>query len=549
MRSWIMPLALLASFGCSEPSNYYRDVQPILDANCVSCHRPAGAGPFALTSYEEAKRVGRQLVEVTQSGYMPPWRAAEGKHALLGARHLSADERSRLKRWFEEGMPAGIDASTAARLLPSFEKSWARGEPDLLLTLDQPFELPADGEDLIRNFVLPGSTRRDRWVLAVELRPGNPKVVHHAILKVDSTGYSRRLAELDPSPGFGGMEMGNAESPDGELVIWAPGTQPLPSGREVAWPLPAAADWVLQLHLVPSGKREQIAPQVAVYFTEQPPKERPLGMLLKNEQLDIPAGESNYMVEDSLRLPIDARLMALFPHAHYLGRAMTIWADLPNGEREELLSIPQWDFDWQEFYRFEQPVSLPAGSTLRFRYRYDNSDENVRNPNRPAQRVVGGNRSIDEMATLGVQIVAETAEGREQLQRAQFERLIEKGDRSAAVHYNLGVVFARQGQLEQAASHYQQALKLDPNDHFAHFGLGSVLARQRRFSDAERHYRRAVELQPEFADAQYFLGRVYLDLNRVEAARQQFERTLEIEPSHPRAQRALGELRARKSSP
>jgi len=517
---------------------FHGQVAPVLHARCSPCHHSGGSGPFSLVTYREASRRARQIAVVTADRFMPPWQPAATDTPLIGERRLSDEEISLFQRWYAGGTPAGDPAKGMPA--PEYSDEWALGEPDLVIHLPDPYVLPAAGSDVIRNFVIPVPVDGPRYVRTLDLRPGNAAIVHHAIIKTDPTRASRQLDLRDDEPGFPGMEMGHAESPDGHLVVWAPGTRPYAGREDIAWRLEPGTDLVLQLHMVPSGKDERIQPSIAFYFARRPPTRQAVGLMLRSEELDIPAGDANYRVSDTLRLPAVVEVLGLFPHAHYLGKEMFVRALLPDGTSRTLLHIPDWDFNWQDMYRFAEPVVLPAGSTLEMDYRFDNSAENIRNPNYPPRRVVGGNRSEDEMATLGVQVVPRDPADLLLLQAAQFEKLVRDDPRNTVAHYNLGVVSARRGDLAAAEGHYRRALALDPGDAGTQFNLGGVLARLGKLAEAEAHYRSAIRLQPDDAQAHYFLGRVLGDQGRADEAANRYRDALQHDPDFARAHYRLG---------
>ena len=238
------------------------------------------------------------------------------------------------------------------------ERGWQLGTPDLVVTLPEPYILASDGPDISRVFVLPLPVDRMRYVRGIEFRAGNPRI-HHANIRVDATPASRQLDQQDPAPGYDGIIVRSAVYPDGHFLGWTPGQAAplLPKG--LAWNLAPMSDLVLQLHLVPSGKPESIQPSIGFYFTDDVPQERPVMMRLSNQRIDIPAGDANYIVEDTFVLPVDVDVLAVQPHAHYLARAVTGIATLPDGSRRTLITISDWDLRWQHVYRYRTPCRCP----------------------------------------------------------------------------------------------------------------------------------------------------------------------------------------------
>ncbi|MDB6053680.1 MAG: hypothetical protein JWN25_1203 [Verrucomicrobiales bacterium] len=387
--------------------NFSEDVAPIVFQNCVGCHRPGEAAPFSLLSYKDVQKHGKLITEVTGTRFMPPWHAEQGHIELLNPRMLSADQIALFKTWYENGMPEGNPGKLPK--LPTFVEGWQLGKPDLVVKMEQPWKLYAEGRDIYRNFVFPLNFTEDKWVRAIEFRPCARTVVHHALFFIDTTGTARKMDEEDAEPGFkGGDRASRTFKPVGG---WALGgnPRPLPDGLAIAYP--KGSDLVIQTHFHPAGKEEEETSTVGLYFADAPPKQTFVGIQLppafgEITGMDIPAGETNYLVKNSFTLPIDVEAFAISSHAHYLGKVMTMTAVLPDGKEKLLLKIPDWDFAWQEQYTFKNRVPLPKGTRLDVVMSYDNSANNPKNPANPPVRVRWGPRSNDEMGSIGLQVVA-----------------------------------------------------------------------------------------------------------------------------------------------
>jgi mono/diheme cytochrome c family protein len=380
-------------------------VAPILFQNCARCHRPGEAGPFPLLTYEDARKRGRQIVEVTARRDMPPWHAESGHVAFSNERRLTDGQMATLAAWHRQGMPEGDRAKLPA--LPRFPEGWQLGKPDLVLKLDRAFPVPAEGPDIYWNFVFPLNLPEGRHVKAIEFRPGARRVVHHALYYLDTNGVARGYDERDPKPGYNGGKRGTQQFQ--WLGGWAVGGEALMLPPELAWSFPTNSDLVLQTHYHPSGKPEEDDSMVGVWFSEQPPTRRftmvqvpPLFGRLN--ALDIPAGQSNYVVRDSFVLPVDVEAFVVTPHAHNLAKSFHLTATAPDGPARTLLKVPDWDFNWQEDCAFAKPLRLAKGTRLEATVTYDNSEANPNNPTRPPRRVKWGPQTTDEMAsiTLGV---------------------------------------------------------------------------------------------------------------------------------------------------
>lgn len=516
---------------------FNRDIAPIVYRNCVVCHRPGESAPFSLLSYAEAKKRAGLIAAVTASRYMPPWLPAGGGASFLGERGLSEEEIARIRAWVEQGAVEGDAADLPPP--PRFTEGWQLGEPDMVVTMDTPFTVPADGVDVFRNFVLPIPVSTPRWVAAVELRPGNPRVVHHAVMQVDPSRSSRRRDEEDAAPGFSGMDMAGSEPPGGQLIGWTPGKIPIVDER-LAWRLEPGSDLVLQLHMVPTGKPESVAPRVGLHFADSPPPEEAFSLLMRNDNIDIPAGDSHYVIEDSLTLPTAVRAVGIYPHAHYLGKSIEARARLPDGSTRTLIDIPKWDFNWQDDYRFAEPLVLPAGTTISMRFVYDNSPGNALNPHDPPERVRFGNRSSDEMATLTIQVLAERERDQPLLREALMRGRLEKNPDNWFAHNALGSALRAQGRLDEALSHIDAAIRLHPRHPQLRYNLGNALLDGGRVAEAITSYQQALTIEPDHPKAHNNLAVAFQQSGQLERAVHHYRQQLTVTPLDVRAHANLG---------
>src|SRR6516225_5167730 len=343
------------------PLTFTRDIAPIIWNRCSTCHRPGEIGPFSLITYEDVRRHATQIADVTARRLMPPWKPVPGKGDFQSARRLTDAELQLLQQWLASGAPEGDGSKRAA--LPNWGDGWRMGHPDLVVAMPEDFVVPADGSDVFRTFVMPIPVSSARYVRAIEFHPGNPRVVHHANLGVDRTRSSRQLDLRDPDPGYAGSMERDARYPEGQLLGWTPGQAPHPVPDGTQWRLEPGSDLVVQLHLQLTGKRERVGVSVGFFFTTEPPTRTPVGLRLGSETIDIPAGEREYVVADQYRLPVDVDVLAVQPHAHNLARRMEARADLPDGTTRWLIAIDDWDFRWQDVYRYAKPFVLPKGTT------------------------------------------------------------------------------------------------------------------------------------------------------------------------------------------
>ena len=409
-----------AALAISAPT-YNKDIAPILYENCATCHRPGEVAPFSLLTYEDAAKRATLIATVTKKRYMPPWKPEPGYGNFDHVRRLTDEQIARIQEWVETGTPEGDAADKPA--VPTFPTGWQAGEPDQVLKFAEAYRLPADGRDEFRCFVLPMNLAKESYVSGAEFRPGNPKIVHHALIFLDSTGTARKLAAASGGSGypcFGGPGFTGA----GLLVGWAPGYTPLPAEPALSLPVRPGTDVVVQIHYHPSGKPEQDQSSLGLKFSGPPTKGRAL-LLVMNRYLDIPAGESHYVVKGSVTVPQDAELWGITPHAHFLATDMKVNARLPDGSILPLIWIKDWDFNWQGQYRYNAPIKLPKGTKIELEYVYDNSAGNPHNPSNPPVRVRFGEQTKDEMALAFLGLVLPSPNDVQPFQRAVVLQYVE----------------------------------------------------------------------------------------------------------------------------
>lgn len=386
--------ALCPALAGAAPT-FDKDIAPIIYKNCAVCHRPGEVAPFSLLTYHDVSKRARQVARVTGDKIMPPWKAEEGFGEFSNDRHLSPSQIEVIQQWAQAGAPEGNASDLPP--MPQFPSDgWTLGKPDLVLEPDEAYTLGAEGPDLYRCFVVPTKLAEDHYVRAIEVQPGNRKVVHHVIVHIDTTGRARELDAADPGPGytsFGGVGFRSG----GTVGGWAPGNFAsfLPDG--IGKFLPRNADLVLQVHYHRSGKVETDRTKVALYFTKAPVDKKIRSFPLAKLMLRIPPGESNYVVHASLPVKFNATLYRITPHMHLLGKEMKVNATLPDGTLVPLVHVKNWDFNWQTGYDFKTPIHLPRGSRVDLEAHYDNSAENPLNPNNPPRVVTWGEQTTDEM--------------------------------------------------------------------------------------------------------------------------------------------------------
>jgi hypothetical protein len=398
----LVGIVSLAAVAAEPEITFNKHIAPIVWKNCAGCHRPGEVGPFSLLTYKDAAKRAGFLKEVTTARRMPPWKAERGYGEFHDARILTDAEIELIADWADSGAKEGAAADLPPP--PTFPDGWQLGTPDLILKMPEEFEIPASGRDVFRCFVIPTEVTENRSVAAVEFRPGNRKVVHHALLFLESTGAARKLDAADPEPGYGTFG-GIGVLPTGSLGGWAPGTmaRKLPEG--LCRRLAKGADLVMQVHYHPSGKVEKDQSSLGIYFTKLPNAKPVVGLRLVNRDIQIPPGEKHYVRTAIVVVPADVKAIGIFPHMHWLGKDIQVKAVLPSGKEEPLIWIKDWDFNWQGDYTFAKPIALPKGTRLELTAVYDNSAENPRNPNQPPKLVRFGEQTTDEMCLCGVQLV------------------------------------------------------------------------------------------------------------------------------------------------
>lgn len=559
--------------GPTSGPTFASDVAEIVYSSCTPCHRPGGPTPFSLVDYRDVYKRREQIVEVTGDRLMPPWLPSHGDFA--GDRRLADDTIALLAQWVAAGAPRG-DASLEPPC-PEFPDEWQLREPDLILTVSQDVTVPASGPDLFRNFVIPAGIHKIRFVEAIEIRPGNA-AVHHAVLTVDQTSHSRQRDALDAEFGFPGMDLGNAKPPDGYFLGWTPGKRTERSPAGMAWRLSPGDDLVLQLHLTPTGRRETLRPRIGLYFTDVEPSVASYPLCMFALEIDLPAGAADVVIRDNFVVPVAVEVHSVYPHAHYLCRSMVAWATLPGGTRRDLFRIDRWDFDWQDDYRFRKPVPLPAGTRIDFEYHYDNSEANPANPSSPPQRVRGGDRSIDEMGNLTLQVTTADFDTRRVLGEAGIRRDLEKVGYDTALLLELtgllremgrneealravarvrekepgnadalrelGACLVAAGKIQEGVRAYDECLRRDPGQNMARMQLAGVLMRGRVYEQAIILYDEALRMNPEMAPLHNNLATACMAAGRLDRAEYHYQRTIAIDSTFFQAWFNLGRVLA-----
>ena len=532
-----------AGYGQDTPTpTFHRDVRPLLVQRCFGCHRASGWAPFSVLDFADVRDRAQSIGEAVRSGAMPPWLPDPVAVTFAEQRRLPADEVETIERWVAGGALEGEPENHLD--VPQFAEGWQIGEPDLVLRLDDTFTLPATGPDVYRNFVIPIAVREPRWVRAVELRPDDRRLVHHARMLVDTTGSARRLDDADPLPGYDGMLIDEAQFPDGHFLGWAPGKVASKGSPDLAWRLQPGTDMILQLHMLPTGQPERVGASIGLFFSDVAPSRSLAILQLGSKTINIPAGARGHLVEDDYVLPHDVLMVSVYPHAHYLGRSMESEAILPDGTRRWLLRIPRWDFFWQDHYRYEEPIPLPRGTRITMRFRYDNLDGD------PTTTVRYGARSSDEMGDLLFQVIPAREEELDELRRdflhheiqldiAGFEDALARNPDDVDSRQLLALSYLEVGRAEEAVAALGQVLVARPGSSEAHYNLGNATLSLGRPAQAMAHFDRAIELNPDNAEAHNNLAILLQQRGNLTAARAHYERAISSRPDHAYARHNL----------
>lgn len=395
---------------------YHKDIAPILQKHCQSCHRPGEVGPFSLLTYKQAKNWADDIKEYTANRKMPPWKPIDGV-PFHNDRRLPDAEVKALAAWADGGTPEGDPKEGPPPL--KFVEGWMLGKPDLILEPNDDFHLGASGTDMFRCMVLPTNLPEDKYIIGFEVKPGSPQVVHHTLNYWDLTGRARKMEEeakanakpgdRDHGPGYSaamgiGFIPGASPRPGvpamGAWGGWAPGQLPryLPEGT--GYLLPKGADVVIQMHYHRNGKPEKDRTKIGLYFAKKP-VERPYQTVFVTPRIPflmtIPANAENHRVSEAMYLQSDATLHSVLPHMHLIGKSVRVSYTPPEGSKTTLVDIADWDYNWQETYWLKDPMKLKAGTKIEIEAIFDNSTKNPNNPHSPPALVRFGEQTTNEM--------------------------------------------------------------------------------------------------------------------------------------------------------
>jgi len=388
---------------CQNPDagsvTFTKDVAPILQKNCQTCHRPGEAAPFSLLTYEEARPWAASMKRVVRQKSMPPWFADPGYGHFSNDRSLTEKEINTILAWANTGAPQGDPKDMPPPL--NFAEGWSLPKPDAIFQLPQPFAVPASGMVEYQYVIVPTGFTEDKWIQAAEVRPTDRSVVHHIIAYIREPG-SNYFKDKKPGiffeapPPKADEKVDTSALPSDFLVGYAPG-QP----AEILRPgqaklIKAGSDIVFEVHYTPTGKATSDRTKLGLIFAKDVPKERVLTLSAVNGTFKIPPGDPNYRVDASYEVPKEVKLAGLHPHMHTRGKDFEYRLIFPNGDTQTILRVPAYNWHWQLWYDLAEPMVLPKGTKIECTAHFDNSPNNPENPD-PTKTVTWGQQNWDEM--------------------------------------------------------------------------------------------------------------------------------------------------------
>ncbi len=510
--------ACLPTARANAQTSFGRDVAPIVGRHCVGCHRDGGGAPFALTTAGAVQSRAATIAAVVARRYMPPWKPEPGFGDFAHDLRLPDAALATIAQWVRDG--AALDIPSDARVVAAPATDGDRvPEPDVVLTLPS-YRLPADGRDVFRNFVVSVPLPATRYVRGVVFRPRG-RAVHHANIRVDATPASRGLDDADPAAGYEGLILKSADYPDGHFLGWTPGQVVPRLDEDLAWRIDPGTDLVVQLHMRPTGREEEVSPTIGLYFGERPATRPPLMLRLGRQTLRIPANETAHRVNDAFVLPAAVAVRAVQPHAHFRAREVDAWATRPDGSRVPLLRIADWDARWQDRYQYRTPVQLPAGTRVETTYVFDNSSSNPRNPEQPPVTAEWGWRTSDEMGDVWFQLVVPSDADRVRVEAAVrrkmqaedvlgCEVLLVREPHHVPLRNDAAQLYLALGQPAEALRHFEAVTRLEPDSAPAWYNEGVALEALGRAVEAARRYEQAIARRPAYSAALNNLGALSL---------------------------------------
>ena len=376
---------------------FTKDVAPVLQKNCQSCHRPGEAAPMSLLTYQQARPWAKAMKEAVLLKKMPPWFADPHYGKFSNDRSLSQKEIDTLVAWADLGAPEGDPKDLPKPA--TFVEGWNIGQPEMVFEMPEAFNAPASGTIEYQYVIIPGKFTEDRWVRLAEVRPGNRALVHHVIAFIREPA-SKWMRDMKPGVVFVPEKKPGSNDRDefsGDILAgYAPGMPPMVLQPGQGRLVKAGSDIVFQLHYTANGKPGTDRTRVGVSFWKEPPKERVMALGAVNRKFVIPAGDGNYRVDSEQELNHDVKLTALLPHMHLRGKDFEYRVIFPNGETKTILRVPRYDFGWQLWYEMSDNMVLPKGAKISCTAHFDNSKNNPNNPD-ATKEVRWGDQSWEEM--------------------------------------------------------------------------------------------------------------------------------------------------------
>jgi hypothetical protein len=425
-----------ASSPAATPT-YSKDVAPVLYKHCTSCHRAGEIAPMSLMTYAETRPWARSIGARVAAGIMPPWHADARVGEFDNDRRLTELEKDTIAAWVAAGAPEGDPKDLPAP--PRYAEGWSISRPDVVLTMQEDYAIPATGTIAYQYFEVPTNFSEDKWIQAYEVRPSNRSVVHHVIVyarpPAPPTAGGQPQSGPRPAPVFtfaGGMEIpagqtGGPELPPDQQKRPGPNDRPAPrrlgasfggyvpgtSSRTypagTAVRIPAGSTLIFQMHYTTTGKATTDRTGIGLVYASAPPSIELRSTALINGSLEIPAGAPDHRVDAEMTINRDVTLWSMLPHTHVRGKRWVYDVTYPDGRKEVILSVPKYDFEWQTEYKFKRPMKLPKGTTLHATAWYDNSAGNRANPD-PTSKVWWGDQTWEEMMFTGLLYSVDPAE-------------------------------------------------------------------------------------------------------------------------------------------
>ena len=398
-RTLLLPFVCAPIFAATPDPTFYKDVLPLLQDRCQECHRPGEIGKMPLLTYQQTRPWAAAIKQSVALHKMPPWFADPHYGKFANDRSLTPEQIATLTTWVDKGAKEGSPKDAPAPR--KFGNGWNIPTPDLVLQMEKPFPIPATGTIDYHYVVLPTRFTEDHWVQMSETRPTDRSVVHHMVIFVRGPESKWLRGEAEPGvpflppkgPGRNDIGGGGNEI----LTVYTPGMVPDVVKPNQARLIKAGSDLVLQIHYTTNGKATQDQTKIGLVFSKQPPTERVMSVPLNNPRFAIPPGDPNYEVSMKGRPINSAKLVSLFPHMHLRGKDFEYRLVYPTGEKQTLLRVPKYDFNWQLAYKPAEDIAIPAGSYFECTAHFDNSPNNPYNPD-PKAEVRFGEQSWEEMA-------------------------------------------------------------------------------------------------------------------------------------------------------